>query len=427
MSPHVFAFFPWPIGAGHTGRCLVAASALRAAGHTCVFAADPTGGMVSSAGFSVLECGAGRGRPVKMPASGYLAIPSLDAAYAGYGYYHAGRIARDVERDRHMIATAEPDVVVSHMQPTATIAARTAGRRTLSIADADFLTQGSWNWMPWLEDTPARVAFHPPSLPAFNQVLASLSLPAISDVSDLLWADATLVASTPRLDPVPPQKSSDRSVEHVGPLIWDPGAQSIATLLRRLDAAHRPRVYVTTGSGDVAARALGDAAVEAAHAYGWSLFLATGYAGDRIAPSSRHDVVVHEFGGLWPALAWADAVVCHGGHSTILAGLVAGRPMIVVPAMSENEANGRAMLNGAGFLLFHTDYDAASGTLRIVPRYERQDDNAYVDRERLRLAVEELRTDASYGECAAREADSLRDWVRNAPARVVAAAEAVAR
>ncbi|MET7854111.1 glycosyltransferase [Streptomyces avermitilis] len=353
-----FLMFPWQVGAGHTGRCLALAAILGAAGHEVRFAADPTGDMVRAAGLPVLG-GTAAPRRLGLPRRDYLAVTGPDNAYASVGYYHPVRLREQVERDRALIRSAAPDVVVTHMQPTAVLAARCEGVEVVSVADADFFVTGPHEWMPWTVsdgDVP-RLSPFPPSLPAFRQVARELGLPEPEEVSDLLVGDLALIASVPEIERPAERYLADPRIHYVGPLLWDPDTEG--ELGRRLDSfgtADDTRVYVSVGGGAVAATDMASAAVGAADTEPWALLLATGQAPspESVPPDAR--VLLHRFGGLRAAADWADVVVCHGGHSTVLAGLLAGKPVLVIPAMSENEGNGRSMVEhtGAGLCLRKT-------------------------------------------------------------------------
>lgn len=417
-------FFPWPIGAGHTGRCLVAARTLSGAGLGCAFAFDPTGGGVEREGLAVVGEGGGRRPRAAMPAGGYLAVASLDAAYASAGYYHPQRIRAQVEEDRSLLRRLRPRLVVTHMHPTAVIAARLEGIPLASIVEADFLPPASRSWMPWIPPDSLRLPPFPPSAPAFSRVLEELALPPVGSVGELLFGDRTWVASTPELDPVARGPRGAR-IEYVGPLIWRPDDREVAAGLSRLGTARRPRVYVTLGSGEVSpAQEVAQAALGAAEAAGWSLLLATGYAHQQPIPCPDGSLV-RPFGGLGAALEWTDAVVCHGGHSTVLASLLAGKPMVVAPSMSENESNGRTMVEatGAGFLLYHSEADAEARRLRFRRRYPELQEAGLLNARTLARAVSELLEEPGYGSSARHQSQALRAWTARGSQRLLASLE----
>ena len=330
--------FPWYVGAGHTGRLLEVSRLLEQVGASATFAYDPTGSMVGSSGRETLGLPFRSGK-VASPGTHYLGMTGLDDVYARHGYYHESLILEDVERDRALIRKVRPSFVIVHMQPTAVLAARTEGVPVISIADADFFVEGESPWMPWLEGTPCAVSPFPTSVPAFAAAAESLGLTPPSSASDLLLGEFTLIASIEAIEQPAKTYADVPGLEFIGPMVWDPGVRGPAPPL-----AKARRVFATTGGGDVAASNFDRTVVSAAAAGGKRLsVLVTG----AVPLPETHAL---PFGALTQGIMWSDVVLCHGGHSTILAALQQGRPIVVLGAMSENEANGRLMVeaNGVG-------------------------------------------------------------------------------
>ena len=309
MRPRRALFFAWPIGAGHTGRSLVVARFLRRVGCECSFAADPTGEWVAREGFAVAEGSATRDRlRARVPSAGYMVIPSLDAAFAAAGCYHAGRVDAQVAADLETIRRVRPSLVVTHMHPTAVVAAEIERIPILSIAEADFLDPAPNAWMPWADPAHlAKLVPFPPSLPAFNAVRAAHGLAPIVDVTDLLCAGLVILASGEALEPLHAARRSNGNVRCVGPLIWDPDDGRLGERLADFGADRRPRVYVTLGSGEMTPARTAEIAHVLAE-YGCAVLLSAGYASRWIARDSA-SILVHAFGGLRAGLRWADVVV----------------------------------------------------------------------------------------------------------------------
>ncbi|MFC1416691.1 glycosyltransferase [Streptacidiphilus cavernicola] len=369
--------FPWQVGAGHTGRCLHLAARLTRAGYRVSLAADPTGRMARDAGVPTLGPAPAPRRPMARNSSGYLTVAGPGDAFAAAGYYHPEVVRRQVERDRAVIAGHRPDLVVTHMDPTCVLAAAAEGVPVLSVADADFLVTGSAPWMPWLGPG-ARPSRFPDPLPAFRAEQRRLGLDQAEEVGDLLVGAATLIASVPELERPDPRYDDLPGLHYAGPMVWDPDREGLlARRLRDFGRGAPLRVYASVGGGQVAADLLGAGVAEAARRRGWALLHsgglnsggpADGGAGqDRYAASSL--IMRQGFGGINAACAWADVVVCHGGHSTVLAALAAGKPVVVAPAMSENEANGRQLVQerGAGLVLAATSI-GPDDRLLLAPR-----------------------------------------------------------
>jgi UDP:flavonoid glycosyltransferase YjiC (YdhE family) len=409
--------FPWPVGAGHTGRCMALARVL-GRDYELTFASDPTAGMVAAGGFNAIGAGVPRPRPA-LPAALYMAITGPGDAFASMGYYRASRIRDQVEADRAVIRRVRPHGVVTHMHPTSVIAARCEGVPVVSIADADFFVTGPVGWMPWLGDDRSRISPFPPSLDAFNEVLTGYRQDPVRECSDLLLGDLALIASVPEIERPDARYADHPAVRYVGPLIWDPDHRGeLAARLRSFPAAGRTKVYASVGGGSVSTHEISTASLAAAEIGSWSLLLAGGINAAPVRRDDRH-VLHHPFGGITAASAWADVVVCHGGHSTILAALFAGKPVVVVPSMSENEGNGRYLVsaNGAGLVLV-TSAVGPGGRMALTPRRPLGSGFRLVDGPGLAAAVAELIRDPSYRRRSAELSSALRRAAQAAPARL---------
>jgi UDP:flavonoid glycosyltransferase YjiC (YdhE family) len=66
------------------------------------------------------------------------------------------------------------------------------------------------------------------------------------------------------------------------------------------------------------------------------------------------------------ATAAADLVVCHGGAGTTFGSLLAGRPLVVVPVMADQPANGRVVDSAGAGIVVAPDADDAAGTTERV-------------------------------------------------------------
>jgi hypothetical protein len=409
--------FPWHIGAGHTGRCLAFA------------------GMAAAAGFPVLATAVARPKRFPVPSVGYLAITGPGDAYASVGYYHASRIRDHVERDRELIRRFRPTFVVTHMQPTCVIAARCEGVPVLSVADADFLVTGDHGWMPWLGPDGARVSPFPSSLGAFNEALTTYGQPPVGQVSDLLLGDATLIASVPELEQPDAAYVGHEAVHYIGPLLWDPDVRGeLAARLASFSDSGRTKVYAsvgggsgtyaTAGGGGNAPNQLAAAALAAVDLASWSVLLAGGLGARNGDDGGRPHLMLQGFGGIRAAVSWADVVVCHGGHSTVVASLLAGKPVVVVPSMSEMEGNGRFLVqdNGLGVVMVTSELNGRD-RLRLVRRYPVADPDCLVDGPALIRAVEDLLADRSYRTRAEEMSTLLSEAANGARAKALALLE----
>lgn len=352
-------FFPWGWGsaAGYTGRCLALATELAAAGWRCAFAPSSVRSMVEEAGFEIVSTEA------VMPAASYRRVPdyisivNIDQMLAvSAGFHRAARVRQQVEVDRETVHRFEPDVVVIDLSPTAHLVARSRGLPIVALADGDFVSASPKAWMPWCEADPGRVLPYRSCLDALNEASEAIGGPVLERVTDAIWGDVTLIPSTASLDPID-GLSGDRDVRYIGPLYWDPPPAADLEL-PDTDAA---KICVTIGSGTTASRRALDSTFKALSAMDVVAFVAMGAAAS--PETLAGNIVTGGFAGLSRPLAWADVVVNHGGYSSVTATLRAAKPSVVLPFMSEQEANGRAMVvdQHAGVLARTSRCDAQTG------------------------------------------------------------------
>ncbi len=400
MSERVL-FFPWGWGGGaaYTGRCLVLASALADAGDEVAFADCGITAMVREAGFPVLAsqpeapC-----LPDRHPKPSYLPFADVERVFAVAAMYHrSDRVRQRVAADTRLIETYRPTLVVIDMCPTAALAARARGVPVVSLADADFVTERPNGWMPWSTVAPRDLLPHPPSLPVWDGVSRELGLGPVDRAEHLLWGDVTLVSSLPGLEPLdgPPHRGE---LHYVGPMYWNPvGAADASAPL----PAGAPRVYITIGSGGSVGRPAMQSLLDACADQPWSVYVSGGLALES-GLKVPDNVTMAGFTGLDAPLAWADVVVSHGGSATVLATLTHGKPSVVMPFMSEQEMNGRQLVEGTGTgLLLRTSETTAHGRLLFRDRYSGLSDQPCVRVEDIRRAITEVLDDARFTERAA--------------------------
>jgi UDP:flavonoid glycosyltransferase YjiC (YdhE family) len=401
-------FFPWGAGGGaaYTGRCLVLAARLRDAGWRCLFGPDSAAAMVEQTGFRRIgpeQVPAGDG-----PRHPYLAFANVERVYAVTArLYRDGLLSANVQRDRELIEDAAPDVVVYDMQPSAAIAARGLAIPTLSLADTDFLDRSEHAWMPWLTLAPDALLPYPSCMPAIEAASRAAGIDPPDSVADLLWGDLTVVPSAAHVEPPVAPPAGRAPHVYAGPMYWDPPSAG------PLSAPARPgrkRVYVSVGSGGMISREMLQAVLDALDDGRLDVFVSLGShppEGIRLPGNA----VAGGFTGLTAPLRWCDVAVTHGGASTVIASLAAGVPQVVVPLMSEHEANGRSMVEGlgAGLLVRKTDVDPGAGRLRYVNRSSGSSTDPLPRSVDFADAVRDVLGDPSYAAAAEHAGASLRE------------------
>jgi UDP:flavonoid glycosyltransferase YjiC (YdhE family) len=415
-------FFPWSAGggAGYTCRCLALAQEI-ACEYECLFGAQAIPEIVAEAGFPLLEAQRQPTRRSGQAAPGvagapprrehrrhdFLSFANVERVYATAArYYRVETVREHVLRDRAAIEAHEADVAVIDMQPTAAIAARSLGVPVVSIADADFLSPSPRAWMPWLTLAPDALLPYPSCTPALNQVLEQLGLAPVRSPTELLWGDVTLVPSCRELEPLPAPPPGRRAATHIGPLYWDPpgAAPELPS-----PAAGTARVYVTVGSGGMVTARILQRVLDALERPGLAVFASAGIEpppGLSGSANSRRG----GFTGLTQAIRWSDAVVTHGGYSTVIATISLGRPQAVIPLMSEHEANARQFVEqpGCGVLIRRTRTDAASGRVRFVDRDGAESGSPLPRPEEILDAVQTILMDGSWRDRARAMSRNLR-------------------
>lgn len=411
-------FFPWShgVGFGYLARSLTIADALRAVGADCRFAADTREGHVAKEGFPVVD--PGDPYAVAIPDMGvrqgdYIPIGGLDTTFGMSKYYRPARITVEVQANLRLIEIVEPDLCVVDLSPTACIAARMARVPLLSVGDSDYFRAEPAAWMPWVDESLIRRPY-PSCVPAFNEVLQSVGAAPIEDVSDLLWGDRTWIASTPWLEEGQPELNVRGPLDYVGPIEWTPRDRGADETLDDFGEQGR-RLYVSMGHGGKFTAQQLETVVEGSLAAGWSCYVGVGFrppAGWK--DSVRAGVRTGGFTGMDAALTWSDAVINHGGYTTVLATLRMNRPSIVLPFMSEQEANAVNFVErkDAGFRLRSVELGAPPEYLRYRHRYRSVDTNPAVVPDDVSNALREL-AGGSFDEGAARAGSDIRKVVRS--------------
>lgn len=355
-----FLFFPWShgVGFGYFGRCLVLAALLRDVGHECIFATDTPEMHIKRSGFGVESSGGTQS--VAVPDMGekrghYIPIDNMDTVYGISKYYHPQIVKDHTVQDIGVIEHVQPDAIVIDMQPTASIAARHMNLPLLSLADADFLYVDDNSWMNWISaDQLRNLLPYPSCLSAFNKVMTDYNLAPIEHVTDLLWGNLTLIASIPEVEPDNLTLKKRSEAHFVGPIYWDPPWQE-AHLPRRYNNEECVNIYVTLGHGGKVNRDYLQAVFDGCHQPGWQVFASLGFRPPELldVPPNVH---IGGFTGIERPIQWADIVIGHGGHATTLVSVLFAKPSIILPLMSEQEANGHNFVEqlGAGFLLRKT-------------------------------------------------------------------------
>ncbi|MES1166238.1 MAG: glycosyltransferase [Verrucomicrobiota bacterium] len=340
-------------GAGHLQPLLPYARALVARGHEVAVAApEEVGKTVRDAGLSHL--------PFDHPGDDSLApiwARLRDASEADMMTIAASEIFAGVNATtalpklRETIRAWRPDLVLREsFEYGALVAAEAAGVRHARVAVHSISFE---EMFPRLVGAP------------LDALRVAAGLPADGGAS--LRAEAVFSSFPASLDRVPDSSPMQapvrvRAVEtapSAAPAAWAP------------EGDPRPLVYITFGTivGTVShLRSVYRTALDAVADLPVRALLTTGRG---LEPGALGAIPANVHVEQWvpqrDVLPRAAALVCHGGSGTLLGGLAAGLPMVIVPAGADQPHNGRLVAAaGAGLTLIKPDADALRAAVQTA-------------------------------------------------------------
>jgi UDP:flavonoid glycosyltransferase YjiC (YdhE family) len=294
-----------------------------------------------------------------------------------------------------LIRDFDPDAVVDSFGLFSCLAARILQVPLASVLQGNF-HPASRGFLWWEGERPAGL---PSAAPAINKVAGEYGIKPVERCVDLLAGDLSLIVGTPETDPI----SSNAPVTHVGPILWQRGNATLPDWVLAL-SRDQPLIWVYSGNPRyadaptpidsivvirAAIAALADAPVQ--------VVLTTGYQD-----------VPREFGTLpanfhhasyLPGLAMAehcDLMVHHGGHSSVMTGLSAGTPAVIIPTITERESNARRL--------------AALGAGEIVMPMDGANGEKHIDVAEFSAKVHRVLDEPGYRSSARRVAESMRQF-----------------
>jgi MGT family glycosyltransferase len=289
----------------------------------------------------------------------------------------------------------DPDVVVDSFGLFSCLAARILQVPLASVLQGNF-HPASDGFLWWKGERPAGL---PSAAAIINKVAEEHGVAPVARCVDLLAGHLSLIVGTPETDPLP----ATAGVAYIGPIVWQRGNATLPDWVAAL-GRDQPVIWVYSGNpryGNAptpidsivviraAVAALGDAPVQ--------VVLTTGYQD-----------VPKEFGTLpsnfhhasyLPGLAMAercDLMVHHGGHSSVMTGLSAGTPAVIIPTITERESNARRV--------------AALGAGEIVLPVDGADGEKLIDADEFSAKVHLVLNDPGYLRSARRIAETMRKF-----------------
>jgi MGT family glycosyltransferase len=292
-----------------------------------------------------------------------------------------------------LIRDYEPDVVIDSFGPFGCLAARILHVPLASVLQGNIHPQSA-GFLWWAGERPRSL---PSAAPVFNKVAAEYGVAPVGRCVDLLAGDLSLIVGTAETDPV----SATANVTHIGPIIWQRGNASLPEWVGALTPG-KPVVWVYSGNPRYAGvptpidsivviraaiAALSDAPVH--------VVLTTGYQEVPeeigVLPANFHHAAY------LPGLAMAkhcDLMVHHGGHSSVMTGLSAGTPAVIIPTITERESNARRL--------------AALGAGEIVMPLDAADGEKHIDVAEFSAKVHRVLNEPAYRRSARSVANSMR-------------------
>jgi UDP:flavonoid glycosyltransferase YjiC (YdhE family) len=288
-----------------------------------------------------------------------------------------------------------PDMVVDSFEPLACLAARILKLPLATVLQGN-IHPASRGFVWWESKRPAGL----PSAAAFmNTVASEYGLPPIDRCVDLMAGDLALIVGTPETDPL----AANANVTYIGPMVFQRGDAALPAWVEDL-SREQSLVWVYSGNPRYAPVATPidsivviRAAMEALKNAPVQVALTTGYQDlpeefGVMPPNFHHAAYV-------PGLLMAkrcDLMVHHGGHGSVMTGLMAGTPAVIIPTITERESNARRL--------------AALGAGEVVIPIAGADGEKRIDAVEFGKKVRRVLGEPSYRQSARRIAESMRQF-----------------
>jgi UDP:flavonoid glycosyltransferase YjiC (YdhE family) len=329
----------WELGGdlGHVARMKPLAEALHRHGHRVSFILRdclPAERLLDPERFNWFQA------PYQSEAVPKPRVPTRNLAEVMYntGFHNPRNVAARVRAWRALYTLLDPDLLVFDHSPTALLAAR-------GLKIPRIVLGTGFGIPPAVSPFPAfaagdagedLTALETRVTATVNSALQSLGGAPLARLADIYTAEANVFFTLRELDHYPARDAGDywgptQQDAGVDPQ-WPPGTgkrvfaylksfDTLSALLTTLrDAGHPTLIYLGKGADDIR----------------------RSFEGGNLAFSDRPV-------DLRAAVAAADLVVCHSGHGTVSAALLAGKPLLLLPLnMEQRMLSARVMEAGAG-------------------------------------------------------------------------------
>ena len=317
--------FCWELGSGygHISKFLNLGLRLRDRGHEVLFALKDlsrTEAVLGRHGFTLVQAPVWLPQPVGVPPPG-----NYSEILFSFGYFDEPGLTGVVRAWRALFELAAPDTLIMESSPTALLAARGLPQPR-ALLGTGFSCPPPSTPMPALRWWQPGVRYHFEEnerliVSTMNGALGRVGAPRIGSVAELFTANETFLCTFPELDHYPSRGDGQRywgpafDLTQGSPPRWpmgagkkvfcylDPGHASFAPLARTLRACGNPVLLHAPGASAQAQRAHESATLA-------------------FTPSAA---------SMSQVLDEAELIVCHAGHGTVAAALLAGRALLMAP------------------------------------------------------------------------------------------------
>ena len=288
-----------------------------------------------------------------------------------------------------------PDVIVDSFGLFSCLAARILQVPLASVLQGNF-HPASDGFLWWKGERPAGL---PSAAPMINKVAEENGVAPVARCVDLLAGDLSLIVGTPETDPLP----AGAGVAYIGPIVWQRGNATLPDWVAAL-GHDKPLIWVYSGNPRYANAPTPIDSIVVIRA----AIAALANAPVQVVMTTGYQDVPEEFGTLpsnfhhaayLPGRAMAehcDLMVHHGGHSSVMTGLSAGTPAVIIPTITERESNARRL--------------TALGAGEIVLPVDGADGEKHIDVADFSTKVHRVLNDAGYLRSARRVAESMRKF-----------------
>jgi UDP:flavonoid glycosyltransferase YjiC (YdhE family) len=328
--------------------------------------------------------------------------PVMDLAQAGAAwdveeffaalYSDEGATSEEFSVYLDVIRDYRPDVVIDSFGLLTCLAAHALSVPLVTVLQGN-IHPASDGFLWWRTDRPADL---PSAAAVVNRIAAQHGLAPIKRCADLMAGNLSLILGTPETDPLP----ASANAQYVGPIVWQRSNAELPEWVSEL-SSDRPIVWVYSGNPRYApvptpidSIVVIRAAIAALKDEPVHVVLTTGF---QDLPSELGTLPSNfSHAPYLPGHAMAahcDLMVHHGGHGSVMTGLQAGTPAVVVPTITERESNARRLV--------------ALGAGEMVLPVTNQDGEKTIDTNEFRATVLAVLANPAYLQAAQRVSESM--------------------